>query len=219
MRNYAFYGVTRFVVCAGYKGEVIKNYFREFNSEVSDFTVKIGTQSQVTYHDQFVEQGWEVTVAETGSDTMTGGRLFRVRKYIDDETFLCTYGDGLSNVNIRSLIDFHHSHGKMATVTAVKPISRFGVLELRNEEQVEEFREKPQADGWINAGFFVFNRKVFDYLNENSTLENEPLSRLAADDQLMAYRHEGFWQPMDTIREFSLLNDMWKTNSAPWKVW
>lgn len=219
MRNYAHYGYRDFVVCAGYRGDIIKEYFREFHSEVSDFTVTLGSQSSIQYHDNFVEDGWKVTVSDTGLNTMTGGRLFKVKKYVNDEIFLCTYGDGLADVDVRSLIEFHKSHGKVATVTAVRPVSRFGVLDLAESGSVEHFREKPQADGWINAGFFVFNKKIFDYLDENSVLENEPMARLAQDNQLMAFRHDGFWQPMDTYREFTLLNDLWDKNSAPWKVW
>lgn len=219
MRNYAHYGYRDFVVCAGYRGDIIKEYFREFHSEVSDFTVTLGSQGSIQYHDNFVEDGWKVTVSDTGLNTMTGGRLFKVKKYVDGEIFLCTYGDGLADVDVRSLIEFHKSHGKVATVTAVRPVSRFGVLDLAENGSVEHFREKPQADGWINAGFFVFNKKIFDYLDANSILENEPMARLAQDNQLMAFRHDGFWQPMDTYREFTLLNDLWDKSAAPWKVW
>lgn len=219
MRSYGFFGHSDFVICAGYKGEIIKEYFREFQSEVSDFTVTLGSKFSIEFHDEFVENGWKVTFADTGLTTMTGGRLFKARKYIDDEVFMCTYGDGLSDVNLNNLLEFHKSHGKIATVTAVRPLSRFGVLELGSNGVVESFREKPQADGWINAGFFVFNKNVFEYLDENSILENEPLARLSADSELMAFRHDGFWQPMDTYREYSMLNDMWNSNSAPWKIW
>jgi len=219
MRNYGEYGHSEFVICAGYKGDVIKEYFREFQSEVSDFTVTLGSKFSIEYHDQFVENGWRVTVTDTGLNTMTGGRLFKARKYISEETFMCTYGDGLSDVNLSELLEFHDSHGKIATVTAVRPVSRFGVLDLQTNGAVESFREKPQADGWINAGFFVFNKKIFDYLDENSVLENEPLAKLAEDQELMAFRHDGFWQPMDTYREYSILNELWNTGNAPWKIW
>ncbi len=219
MRAYAHQGHQEFVVCAGYRGEIIKEYFREFQSEVSDFTVTLGSKGSIQFHDGFVEEGWQVTVADTGLNTMTGGRLFKARKYLDSETFMCTYGDGLANVDIKALLEFHNSHGKVATVTAVRPVSRFGVLDLSQSGEVEHFREKPQADGWINAGFFVFNREIFNYLEENSILENEPMAALARAGQLMAFRHDGFWQPMDTYREFSMLNEMWNKGSAPWKVW
>ena len=219
MKTYASFGHDKFVVCAGYKGEVIKEYFLDFSSKVSDFTIKLGNQQSVTYHENITESAWEVTISDTGEKTMTGGRLYRVRKYLDEDTFMCTYGDGLADVNINSLIEFHKSHNKIATVTAIQPISRFGVLELGKHGEVEEFREKPQADGWVNAGFFVFNRGIFDYLQENSVLENEPLTNLAQQGELLAYKHEGFWQPMDTYREFTILNDLWDSGNAPWKIW
>ena len=150
---------------------------------------------------------------------MTGGRLFKARKYLGSDTFMCTYGDGLANVDLKSLLEFHKKHGKIATVTAVRPVSRFGVMDISSNGSVEQFREKPQADGWINAGFFVFNKEIFDYLDENSILENEPMASLAEKDELMAFNHEGFFQPMDTYREFTLLNDLWDLGNAPWKVW
>jgi glucose-1-phosphate cytidylyltransferase len=219
MRAYAHQGHQEFIVCAGYRGEIIKEYFREFQSEVSDFTVSLGSMGSIKFHDAFVEEGWQVTVADTGLNTMTGGRLYKARKYLDTETFMCTYGDGLANVDIKALLEFHQSHGRVATVTAVRPVSRFGVLDLSQSGEVEHFREKPQADGWVNAGFFVFNREVFNYLEEKSILENEPMAALARAGQLMAFRHDGFWQPMDTYREFSLLNELWDSGNAPWKVW
>jgi len=220
MKSYYHFGHSEFIICAGYKGDVIKEYFREFQSEVSDFTVKLGKKFSIEFHDDFIEEdGWKVTVADTGLNTMTGGRLFKVRKYVNDEVFMCTYGDGLANVDLKELLNFHQSHGKIATVTAVRPVSRFGVLDMEENGIIKAFREKPQADGWINAGFFVFNRRIFEYLGENSILENDPLVELSRDGELMAYRHNGFWQPMDTYREFVMLNDLWSNNSAPWKVW
>jgi glucose-1-phosphate cytidylyltransferase len=216
LNNYSYFGFKEFVVCAGYRGDLIKRYFREFESEVSDFTVTLGRKSEITYHDSFQEEGWRVTVSDTGLDTPTGGRLFKARKYLTDDVFMCTYGDGLADVDLKSLLDFHLSHGKIATVTAVRPISRFGVLDLSFNGQVDSFREKPQADGWINVGFFVFNRKIFEYLDDKSVLENEPLASLAKDNQLMGFRHKGFWQPMDTFREYTIFNDMWKSGHPPW---
>jgi glucose-1-phosphate cytidylyltransferase len=218
MDRYATSGFNRFVVCAGYRGEVIREYFREFQSMNSDFTVKLGAKQEIRYHDQFEEQGWEVTVTDTGEKTMTGGRLFKARRFLEDESFLCTYGDGLADVDLKKLIEFHKSHGKIATITAVRPVSRFGVLDLDSSNAVNQFREKPQADGWINAGFFVFNKSIFNYLDENSVLENEPLAALASENQLMAYRHEGFWQPMDTFRELTILNELWESGKAPWRA-
>ena len=216
MNSYARNGSSQFVVCAGYRGEVIREYFREFQSMNSDFTVKLGAHQQIKYHDEFEEQGWEVTVVDTGEKTMTGGRLFRARKYLDDETFFCTYGVGLADVDLAKLLEFHKSHGKIATITAVRPVSRFGVLDLDSSSAVTQFREKPQSDGWINAGFFVFSKKIFNYLSDDSILENEPLAQLALENQLMAYRHEGFWQPMDTFRELTILNELWDMGKAPW---
>jgi glucose-1-phosphate cytidylyltransferase len=216
MDRYASSGFNRFVVCAGYRGEIIREYFREFQSMNSDFTVKLGANQEIQYHDEFEEQGWEVTVTDTGEKTMTGGRLFKARRFLEDDTFLCTYGDGLADIDLRKLVEFHKSHGKIATITAVKPVSRFGVLDLDSSSAVNQFREKPQADGWINAGFFIFNKSIFNYLDESSILENEPLAALASENQLMAYRHEGFWQPMDTFRELTILNELWDSGKAPW---
>jgi glucose-1-phosphate cytidylyltransferase len=219
MKNFSSYELNTFIVCAGYRGDVIRQYFRDFETMNSDFTVRIGSKTEIKSHGKIEESGWVVTVADTGQDTMTGGRLFKVKDYVGGETFICTYGDGLANVDISKLLKFHKSHGKIATVTTVRPISRFGVLDLKEDGTVEKFREKPQADGWINAGFFVFEPAIFNYLNQDSVLETDPLSTLAAEGQLVAFKHEGFWQPMDTFRELTILNEMWETNSAPWKVW
>jgi len=219
MRIYAHHGHSEFVVCAGYRGEVIREYFREFDSLNFDFTVKVGTKSEIKYHDRTEKKDLEVTVTDTGQETMTGGRLFKARKYLGNDTFLCTYGDGLSDVNISKVIDFHKKHGKIATLTAVRPPSRFGVVEIEQDGSVSNFREKPKSEGWINAGFFVFNSKIFDYLDEKSILENEPLDKLSKENNLMAYKHDGYWQPMDTLREMTLLNELWAKNEAPWKVW
>jgi glucose-1-phosphate cytidylyltransferase len=219
MKTYANFNHNDFIVCTGYRGDVIRQYFRDFETMNLDFTIKIGAQSILTMHGALEEAGWSVTVADTGAETMTGGRLFRIRNYLGSETFMCTYGDGVADVNIRELLAFHKSHGKVATMTVVRPVSRFGVVDISENGDVGHFREKPQADGWVNAGFFIFEPKVFDYLDENSILENEPLTNLARDNQLVAYRHEGFWQPMDTYRETLMLNEMWAQGSAPWKVW
>jgi glucose-1-phosphate cytidylyltransferase len=219
MKNFSWYAFNDFVVCAGYRGEVIRQFFRDFETMNSDFTVQIGSKTEIKSHGKLEESGWVVTIADTGQETMTGGRLFKVKDYVGDETFICTYGDGLADVDISQLLKFHKSHGKIATVTTVRPISRFGVLDLKEDGTVERFREKPQADGWINAGFFVFEPAIFNYLNQDSVLETAPLSTLAAEGQLVAFKHEGFWQPMDTFRELTILNEMWDSNSAPWKVW
>ena len=219
MKTFAHFNHKDFIVCTGYRGEVIRQYFRDFETMNLDFTIKISANTVIQSHGQLEEEGWSVTVADTGALTMTGGRLYSIKKYLDSETFMCTYGDGVADIDINKLVDFHKSHGKLATLTTVQPPSRFGVLELDTDGLVGNFREKPQADGWINAGYFVFEPEIFDYLSPDSTLENEPLANLARDNQLMAFKHEGFWQPMDTYREITMLTQMWDSNRAPWKVW
>ncbi|NER05410.1 MAG: glucose-1-phosphate cytidylyltransferase, partial [Okeania sp. SIO3C4] len=166
------------------------------------------------------EQNFMVTLADTGLNTMTGGRVKRIKKYIDDDTFMLTYGDGVADINIRSLINFHKSHGKIGTLTTVRPISRYGLLEIDNDSKVMQFTEKPQTEGWASAGFLIFNKDVFDYLAEDDCiLEQEPLTRLAAEGQLMAYKHDGFFFAMDTYREYKQLNEMWDRGNPPWKIW
>jgi len=217
MKYYASYGFEDFIVCAGYKKDFISNWLANFQILNSDFTVKIG--HELNFHSKIEEASWSVTVADTGLDTMTGGRLKLVEKYLDGETFFCTYGDGLSDVNLSELIAFHRSHGKLATVTTVKPLSRFGVIEVGADGQVEAFKEKPQMVDSVNGGFFVFEPRIFNYLNIESILEQEPLKQLAEEGELMAFQHEGFWQPMDTFREYTILNQMWNSNNATWKRW
>ena len=218
MKVFAVHGINDFVVCTGYRGDVIKDYFLNYDARMNDFTAHLGKSSHIEVHGQHGETDWKVTVADTGATTMTGGRVKRVSKYIGGR-FMVTYGDGLADVDMKALLDFHESHGKMATVTTVRPLSRFGVMDLDQSGQVQQFREKPQTDDYVNAGFFVFEAEVLNYLDEECVLEQAPLERLAAEGQLMAYRHEGFWQPMDTYREFTMLNDMWDSGNAPWKVW
>ncbi len=220
MKSYAHYGVREFVLCLGYRGRMIKEYFLDYEAMNNDFTICLGSRHTVEYHDVHAEQDLRVTMAETGQNTMTGGRLARVRRYLDGDTFMVTYGDGLADVDIGALLKFHRGHRKLATVTAVAPISRFGILELGGDGRVNKFAEKPRTDGWANAGFFVFDRRVLDYLGgDDCVLEREPMERLAAEGQLVAYRHEGFFFAMDTFREYKLLNDLWDTGAAPWKVW
>lgn len=218
MKLFATHQMTEFVVCTGYRGDVIKDYFLNYDARMNDFTAHLGKSSHIEVHGQHSETDWEVTVADTGATTMTGGRVKRVGKYLDSR-FMVTYGDGLADVDMKGLLAFHESHGKMATVTTVRPLSRFGVMDLDQNGQVQQFREKPQTDDYVNAGFFVFEPEVLNYLDEECVLEQAPLERLAAEGQLMAYRHEGFWQPMDTYREFTMLNEMWDSGNAPWKVW
>jgi len=218
MKNFSHFGLEDFVIAAGYRGEVIKDYFLNFRGRSQDFTVSLST-GDVAYHAaHYDETDWTVTVADTGKDTMTGGRVKRAARYTEGR-FMVTYGDGLADVNIDQLMAFHESHGRLATVTTTRPSTRFGVLDLGPDGVVERFREKPQADGHVNAGFFVFEPEVLEYLDDECVLEREPLERLAADRQLMAYEHTGFWQPMDTFREFQMLNEMWDSGDAPWRLW
>ena len=219
MKIFAHYGLTEFVVCAGYRGEVIKDYFLNYEGRTHDFTIELGHPPKIEYHSSFAEEGWTVTVADTGAETMTGGRVKRIEKHLPNERFMVTYGDGLADVDISALMKFHESHGKLATVTTIRPLSRFGVMDMDESGLVEKFREKPLTDDYVNAGFFVFEPEVLNYLDEDCVLEQEPLEALASQGELMAFRHEGFWQPMDTFREFTLLNEMWIEENAPWKVW
>jgi glucose-1-phosphate cytidylyltransferase len=218
MKSFAFYGLTDFVICTGYRGDVIKDYFFNYDARMNDFTAHLGKSTYIEVHGSHSEQDWKVTVSDTGPHTMTGGRVKRVAQYLNNR-FIVTYGDGLADVDVATLLKFHESHGKLATVTTVRPLSRFGVMDLDSTGQVKQFREKPQTDDYVNAGFFVFEPKVLEYLDEECVLEQVPLERLAAEGQLMAYRHQGFWQPMDTYREFMMLNEMWDKGDAPWKVW
>ena len=218
MKIYAHYGFRRFILCLGYKGSVIKNYFITYEAMSNDLTVHLGQQNKLTYQSDHTEQNFEVTLADTGLRTMTGGRVKRIERFIDTDTFMVTYGDGLADLNIAELVNFHRSHGKLATLTASRPPSRYGILDMADDGQILRFREKVQAD-WINGGFFVFNRRVFDYLDQECVLEQEPLERLSGDGQLMAFRHEGFWIGMDTYREYEMLNQIWDSGNVPWKVW
>ena len=219
MKNLSTQSLYEYVICLGYKGEYIKDFFLNYESRVNDVTVTLGKSGASTRHSNSAEEDWRVTLADTGLNTMTGGRIFRVRDYIGAERFLCTYGDGLADIDLPSLIDFHVSHKKIATVTAVRPTSRFGAIEIDSNNQVKKFSEKPKAEQWINGGFFVFEKGIFDYLDAECVLEKEPLVNLARDNQLMAYRHNGFWQPMDTYRESQELNELWSTGKAPWRNW
>ena len=211
--------IEEFVICTGYKSEYIKNYFVNYGSVNQDFTVHLGDHRGITYHGDHEEADWKVTVADTGALTMTGGRIKRIQKYVGDERFLCTYGDGIADIDLKALVEYHESHGKLATMTTVQPLSRFGVLDLADDGSVRQFKEKPQVEGWINIGYFIFEPGVFDYLDNDSVLEEEPLHRLAEDGQIAAYPHHGFWQPMDTYRETLLLNELWESDKAPWKTW
>lgn len=219
MKIYSHYGYSEFFPALGYKGEVIKEYFINYLTRSSDTTIDLKSGS-VKYKKNMCED-WTLNLYDTGKNTLTGGRLQRLQKYLEnDEVFMLTYGDGVADIDIKALVNFHKSHGKIATVTAVRPPARFGAL-IIEDNKVVDFKEKPQVgEGWINGGFFVFNKEVFKYLNGDLTiLEKEPLESLAKDGQLMAYEHSGFWHPMDTIRDKDYLNSLWDNNLAPWKVW
>jgi glucose-1-phosphate cytidylyltransferase len=217
MKTYDHHGFHRFIIPVGYLGEQIKEYFLAYANRHADFTVDT-LSGDLVRHDH-PQESWSVTVVETGLETMTGGRIRRLSPYLPPR-FMVTYGDGVADVPIDRLLAFHEGHGRIATVTAVRPPSRFGALALEGD-QVREFSEKPQTEaGWINGGYFVFERAVLDYLVDDQTvLEREPLERLAADGQLMAYRHQGFWEPMDTERDRNNLATLWAEGRAPWKVW
>ncbi len=220
MKLYAHHGFREFICALGYRGSAIKEYFLNYEAMNNDFTICLGAKCNTRLHGFHTEQDFHVTLADTGADALTGDRVRRVERYVDEETFMVTYGDGVADVDIRALAAFHKSHGKLATVTAVRPLSRFGMISVQGEQRVTTFSEKPRLDGWMSAGFFVFNRGVFDYLREDPcTLERDPLERLAREGELMAYRHEGFFYAMDTYREYKHLNDLWDTGKAPWKVW
>jgi glucose-1-phosphate cytidylyltransferase len=215
MRTFAAHGFREFLVACGYKGEMIKEYFTNFATRHNDWHINLRTGEQ-TRLTNFAPD-WDVWAIDTGLETMTGGRIRRLRTVIGRNTFLCTYGDGVSDVDVARLVAFHRSHGRLATVTAVRPPARFGSLEL-DGDRVRAFAEKPQVgEGWINGGFFVFEAGVFDYLpDDSSVLEREPLERLARDGELMAYQHHGFWHPMDTLRDKELLDRLWASGDAPW---
>ncbi len=218
MQIYARHGYKDFLVACGHKGEIIKEYFHNFFVRTSDYFVDLRNGSLDVISPNGID--WQIGVIDTGLETMTGGRVLRLKKWINQTPFMVTYGDGLGNVDIRALVEFHRSHGKLATVTAVRPPARFGELVLK-DDMVCKFSEKPQTgEGWINGGFFVFEPEVFGYLSgDQSILEREPLERLASDGQLVAFRHEGFWHPMDTIRDKQLLESLWAGGRAPWKIW
>ncbi|NQT92322.1 MAG: glucose-1-phosphate cytidylyltransferase [Lentisphaerae bacterium] len=221
MKTYSNHGFRDFVLCLGYRGDVIREYFLNYEANNNDFTVCLGDKRRIQYHEPHKEQDFSVTLADTGYDTMTGGRIRRVSKYLDDDTFMLTYGDGLADVDLKGLLNFHKSHGRLATVTAVRPFSRFGLMDVDGPDgKVVRFAEKPEVEGWINGGFFVFSRKVLDLLSgDDCILERDPMERLAREGQLMAYRHDGFFYAMDTYREYKALNDMWASGKAPWKTW
>jgi glucose-1-phosphate cytidylyltransferase len=219
MKTYAHHGFSEFVLCLGYRGNMIKDYFLNYEAMNNDFTIWLGRGSSCRFHGSHKEQDFTVTLAETGAETLTGGRIQRVKKYVDSGTFMVAYGDGIGDVDIRKVYEFHKEHGKLATVTVVHSVSRFGLVDIDNG-RVSSFIEKPETSARISAGFFVFEPGVFDYLTgDDCVLERAPLQRLVSEGQLMAYQHEGCFFAMDTYREYQRLNQLWATNQAPWKVW
>ncbi len=220
MKTYSHYGINEFIICCGYKGYVIKEWFANYFLHTSDVTFDL-KNNEMTVHDCHSED-WKVTLVDTGLETMTGGRIKRIQKYVGDETFLLTYGDGVTDLNIADTIKYHQETGKILTVTAYKPQGKFGALNLDKDGNVKSFTEKPAGDGsWINAGYFVCEPKVFDYITEgDSTIfEKAPLENIAKDGGMNSFKHEGFWKPMDILRDNKELNEMWDSGNAPWKVW
>ncbi len=219
MKIFSTYNINDFIICCGYKGYIIKEYFANYSIHSSDVTFDFRS-NQVEVHRQNVEP-WRITLVDTGELTMTGGRLKRVQRFVDNETFLMTYGDGLADININKLLDFHNKNNLKATLTAVRPPSRFGSLDINNDNVITRFKEKPSGENsWINGGFFVLNSEVLDTIsNDEIVWEREPLEKLAEQKEISAYKHYGFWQPMDTLRDLNYLNNLWKSNSAPWKTW
>ncbi len=219
LKIYSAHGINEFIVCCGYKGYIIKEYFANYFLHMSDVTFHMRLNSMEVHHKN--AEPWQVTLVDTGEESMTGGRLKRVREYLDEGSFCFTYGDGLADVDITALVAHHNNHGRLATVTAVQPPGRYGALNIGVDSSVQGFQEKPQGDGgWINGGFFVLEPDVIDCIdNDNSIWEQEPLRKLAAEGQLTAYNHHGFWQPMDTLRDRVQLENLWASGQAPWKLW
>lgn len=221
MKSYSYYGHKDFIICLGYKGKIIKDFFLNYEAYTRDFTITFGSSGIIEYHSKHDESDWRITLVDTGSNSMTGSRISKIRKFIEDENFLLTYGDGVSDLDINASINFHKSHNKILTVTGVRPPGRFGEIKTDNLSTVVEFNEKPQAAaGRISGGFFVANKKIFEYLSDKESLvfENEPIRELVKAGELKMYEHDGFWQPMDTSREFQLLNSLFETGKAPWII-
>jgi glucose-1-phosphate cytidylyltransferase len=223
MKTYAHYGFKEFILCLGYKGEMIKEYFRNYLWNICDTTLFLGENPAAKFHTRHNEEDWQVTLADTGQESMTGDRIFQIRKYLgSDDTFLLTYGDGVGSIDIPASIEFHRMSGALCTLTAVHPPGRFGELGMNEDSTIHGFNEKPQTEsGYINGGYMVCSTELFRYLEADPAvmLEQQPLRRIAAEGRMAAFKHEGFWQPMDTFQEFTLLNDLWRENRAPWKVW
>ena len=219
MKIYSSYGFNDFVICLGYKGYIIKEYFANYFLHQSDVTIDLKDNSISTH--QSAAEPWKITLVDTGKTSMTGGRIKRIQKYIGNEPFLLTYGDGVGNIDITALVKFHQANKKIVTVTAVQPSGRFGALNLVKNDMVSSFLEKPKGDGsWINGGFFVCESKVFDYIKDDLTIwEREPMERIASEDEMAAFKHNGYWKPMDTLRDKQDLEQVWNSGNAPWKTW
>jgi glucose-1-phosphate cytidylyltransferase len=221
MKIYSHYGYNEFVLCLGYKGQVIKEFFYNYEVLNSDFTIELGKRNEIEIHNSNCESGWRITLADTGEKTLKGARLKKIEKYIDSDDFMVTYGDGVANININDLVKFHTEHNKMATLTGVMPPSRFGTFSL-NKNMIEKFTEKPQTTGeYVNGGFFVLNRKIFDRLTTDDSCDFEMgiLNKLAEEKELMMYKHSKEWMCMDTVRDVEYLNNLWSSNKAFWKIW
>lgn len=218
MKIYSAFGFQDFVICLGYKGYQIKEFFAHYYLHSADITFDLRNDNEQVIHHHLTEP-WRVTLVNTGLETMTGGRIKRIQRYVGNETFMLTYGDGVGNVNIKNLLELHRGHGKLATITATRPSGRFGSIEFGEDAQISGFKEKPESS-WISAGFFVFEPEVFSYIDgDSTTLEREPFENLARDGQAVAYKHSGFWHPMDTMRDKNYLDNLWKSGEAPWKLW
>ncbi len=221
MKYYSSFNLTDFIICLGYKKHVIKDFFLNYEAHTKDFTICLGRKESIEFHTEHDESNWKVTLADTGLNSMTGARIAQIKKYVGDNDFMLTYGDGVGNVDLNALLSFHKSHGKALTVTGVRPPGRFGEL-VSQEGKVVEFNEKPQATGGrISGGYFVASSRFFDYLDDDEGLvfEQEPMRKLIQDHELMVYEHDDFWQPMDTSREYTLLNELYNEGKAPWKLW
>lgn len=221
MKIYAYYGFKDFVLCLGYKGEMIKEYFLDYEVMNNDFTIQLGSQNRVQLHSKHSEEEWNVTLADTGASAMTGSRIKRIEKYIDTENFMVTYGDGVADININKLLEFHSKHKKIATLTGVHSLSRYGEL-LVEGDSIKKFKEKPQSSTrYISGGFFVFRKQVFDYMadDDNCILERNVLEQLASEGELKIFTHKGFWQCVDTYRDFKHLQEIWKKGHPPWAIW
>ena len=219
MKIYSAFGFNEFIICLGYKGYMIKEYFSSYFLHQSDVTIDIKS-NKIEVHNNVCEP-WKVTLVDTGLNTMTGGRIKRIKNYVKNETFMVTYGDGMGNIDLKKLLYFHKNHGKYATLTAVQPLGRFGALEINTKDEITNFQEKPKGDkAWINGGFFVLEPQIFDYIKGDETIwEREPLEKLAKDGQLAAYKHKGFWMCMDTLRDKKELETLWNSGNPPWKIW